>query len=141
MEQTVILIKPDAVGKRFIGQIIDRFERKGFTLKAAKFVALTDEILEKWYSHHKDKPFFGELKSFMQETPVVAMVWEGEQIVAKVRDLCGPTDSRKAAKGTIRGDFGEDIQRNAIHASEDEANARKEINLLFSSSEIYGNPK
>lgn len=132
MEKTIILIKPDAVKKKVIGKIISRFEDEGFTLLSAKFVRLSDELLRTWYGHHADKPFFPELKSFMQETPVMAMLWQGENVVARVRELCGPTDSKKASKGTIRGDFGDDIQRNAIHASEDASSAVKEETLIFS---------
>lgn len=136
MEKTVILIKPDAVKKGVIGEIITRLEKEGFSLLAAKFVRLSDNLLDLWYAHHKDKPFFPELKKFMKETPVLAMLWQGEDIIAKVRTLCGPTDSKLAPKGTIRGDLGTDIQKNAIHASENEAAAKRETNLMFSSHEI-----
>src|SRR3989344_1892473 len=106
MERTVILIKPDAVKKGSIGAIISRFEKAGFLLVAAKFMRLTDDLLDDWYAHHKEKPFFPELKAFMTSTPVMAMLWEGRQAVQRVRELCGPTNSTKAPKGTIRGDFG-----------------------------------
>ncbi len=131
MEQTVILIKPDTVKKKVIGEIISRFEKAGFILAGAKFVRLSDKLLDQWYAHHKEKPFFPGLKKFMQETPVMAMLWEGKDVVSRVRALCGPTDSTKAGKGTIRGDFGTDIQQNAIHASEDEAAAKRETDLIF----------
>lgn len=137
MERTVVLIKPDAVKKGVIGEIITRFEKEGFTLVAAKFLKLPSELLDDWYNHHKDKPFFPELKNFMTETPVMAMLWEGKKAVVRVRELCGPTDSRKAGKGTIRGDFGVDIQRNAIHASEDDHAAGKEMDLIFLPHEIH----
>ena len=136
MERTIVLIKPDAVKKGVIGEIITRLERTGFTLVAAKFLKIPDDLLDDWYAHHKDKPFFPELKSFMTSTPIMAMLWEGEKAVSRVRELCGPTDSKKAAKGTIRGDFGEDIQMNAIHASEDEHAANKEMDLIFLPHEI-----
>lgn len=141
MQKTVVIIKPDAVKKNFIGKIIARLEGEGFKLLGAKFIRLDDEILSKWYVHHKDKPFFPELVSFMTETPVAAMVWEGEDVIFKVREICGPTDSKKAKKGTLRGDFGEDIQRNAIHASEDETAAKKEIGLMFAPDEIHSYEK
>lgn len=131
MEQTVVIIKPDAVKNQVIGKIITYLENAHFRLVAGKFIRLSDEIIDIWYVHHKDKPFFPYLKKFMMETPVMAMVWEGEGIVAKVREICGPTDSTKAPKGTIRGDLGTDIQQNAVHASEDSENARREISLLF----------
>lgn len=136
MERTVILIKPDAVHKGVIGKIITRLENEELLLVAAKFMRLPDDLLDDWYSHHKDKPFFPELKSFMTSTPVMAMLWEGKEAVYRVRQLCGPTDSKKAVKGTIRGDFGHDIQRNAIHASEDIHAASKEIDLMFLPHEI-----
>ena len=137
MEKTVILIKPDAVKKGVIGQIITRFEKEGFILVAAKFLRLPDDVVDLWYVHHKDKSFFPELKTFMTSTPVMAMLWEGEKVIARVRSLCGPTDSKKAPKGTIRGDHGIDVQQNAIHASEDNDNARREMDLIFLPHEIY----
>ncbi len=137
MDKTVILIKPDAVKRGVIGEIVARFEKSGFTLIAAKFLRLPDDLVDLWYAHHKDKAFFPELKSFMTSTPVMAMLWEGENVVTKVRELCGPTDSKKAPKGTIRGDFGTDIQFNAIHASEDEDNAKREMDLIFLPHEIF----
>ncbi len=136
MEKTVVLVKPDGVNKRVIGKIMTYLEDAGFKLSAGKFIRLTDDIIDRWYAHHKDKSFFPDLKKFMMETPVMAMVWEGEGVVAKVREICGPTDSLKAPKGTIRGDLGTDIQHNVVHASEDESNAKREIGLLFSQEEI-----
>lgn len=137
MEKTVILIKPDAVKKGVIGEIISRIEKAGFILVAAKFLRLPDDLVDLWYAHHKDKAFFPELKAFMTSTPVMAMLWEGENAIARVRELCGPTDSKKAAKGTIRGDFGIDIQANAIHASEDADTAKREMDLIFLPHEIF----
>jgi nucleoside-diphosphate kinase len=93
-------------------------------------------LVDDWYAHHKEKPFFPELKSFMTSTPIMAMIWEGKEVVASVRALCGPTDSKKASPGTIRGDFGIDVQMNAIHASEDEHAANREMDLIFHPSEI-----
>lgn len=137
MEQTVVLIKPDAIKKKLVGEITKRFEGAGFKLVACKMVQLTDELLDIWYSHHKDKPFFPSLCSFMKETAVVAQVWEGESVVAKVRDLIGPTDSRLAPKGTIRGDFGGDNQKNIIHASDSPETAEKEKSLIFRPEELF----
>jgi nucleoside-diphosphate kinase len=137
MDRTVILIKPDAVKRGVIGEIIARLERKGFTLVAAKFLRLPEDTVDVWYNHHKEKEFFPELKSFMTSTPVMAMLWEGKDVVVKVRQLCGPTDSKKAPKGTIRGDFGHDIQRNAIHASEDEDCAKREMDIMFMPHDIF----
>lgn len=136
MEKTVVLLKPDAVKGAVVGQIITRLEIQGFKILAAKFIRLPDDIVEKWYKHHLDKPYFPSIKAYMTSSPLFAMVWQGHDIVAKVRDICGPTDSTKAPKGTIRGDFGTDIQANAIHASESSTAAQNEIDLMFTPSEI-----
>lgn len=131
MEQTVIIIKPDGVEKRVVGEVLSRFEKAGFRIAALKMLMLTDEILDIWYAHHKDKPFFPELKAFMKRSPVVAAVIEGENVVNRVREICGPTDSTKAPKGTIRGDLGSSIGENIIHASDSVERAKEEKNLLF----------
>lgn len=137
MEQTVVLIKPDAMKKKIVGEITKRFEDAGFRLVGCKMLRLTDELLNIWYAHHKDKPFFASLCQFMKETAVAAQVWEGENVVAKIRDLIGPTDSRLASKGTIRGDFGDDNQKNIIHASDSPETAGKEKKLIFTGAEIF----
>lgn len=137
MERSVVLVKPDAVKKGLIGEIISRLEEAGFKIVAAKFLKMPEDLLDDWYVHHKDKPFFPELKAFMTSTPVMATLWEGKNVIARIRELCGPTDSRKAPKGTIRGDFGRDIQHNAIHASEDIHAANKEMDLIFLPHEIH----
>lgn len=137
MEKTVVLIKPDGMEKKVVGKIIDRFEREGLELVGLKLVHLTQEILETWYAHHKDKPFFKDLADYMKSTPVVAMVLKGENAVAHVRELVGPTDSRKAAPDTIRGQHGEDIQKNVVHASDAPERAEFEISLLFRSQELF----
>ena len=137
MDRTVVLVKPDAVKRGAIGHIITRLEKEGFTLIAAKFMRLPEDLIEQWYYHHREKSFFPDLKSFMTSTPVMAMLWEGEIIIKKIRELAGPTDSTKAAKGTIRGDFGRDVQANAVHASEDEEAAKREMDLMFHPHEIY----
>jgi nucleoside-diphosphate kinase len=137
MEQTVVLIKPDGVVKHVIGKVIDRFESKGLTVKALKMVMLTQSLLEVWYAHHKDKPFFPEIVAQMTSTPVVAMVLEGEGAVQKVFDICGPTDPAEAAVGTIRKDFGESKPKNVVHRSDSAEAAAKEIGLLFASGELF----
>ena len=137
METTVVLIKPDAVKRGVIGKIITRFEEEGLTLIAAKFLRIPDDLLDVWYAHHREKAFFPELKSFMTSTPIMAMLWEGKDVVARVREMAGPTDSKKAPKGTIRGDFGHDVQMNAIHASEDYDNAKREMDLVFLPHDIH----
>jgi len=137
MEQTVVLVKPDGVQRALIGEVIHRFERKGLHLVALKMVNMTDEMLNEWYVHHKDKPFFPSLKGYMQSYPVVAMVWEGKDSAVTVRTMIGITRARDAQPGTIRGDFGMSQQFNLIHASESAEHAQKEISLLFKKDEIF----
>ncbi len=137
MNRSVVIVKPDGVQRGLIGEIIHRFERKGLKLVACKMIALEDALLEQWYVHHKDKPFFPGLKSYMQSYPVVAMVWEGYEAVPAIRAMLGVTKSREAAPGTIRGDFGMSQQYNLIHASENSEAAEKEIGLMFDDSEIF----
>ncbi|PIT89152.1 MAG: nucleoside-diphosphate kinase [Candidatus Levybacteria bacterium CG10_big_fil_rev_8_21_14_0_10_36_7] len=137
MEQTVVLVKPDGVQRGLIGEIIHRFERKGLRLSAVKMVSLSDDLLDEWYVHHKDKPFFPGLKSYMKSYPIVAMVWEGVGCVATVRKMIGVTLGRDADPGTIRGDFAMSQQYNLIHASESSSAARDEIRLMFSDDDIF----
>lgn len=136
-EQTVVLIKPDGFEKKVVGQVIDRFERAGLSLVGLKLVALTQEILDVWYAHHKTKPFFPDLCRQMMSTPVVAIVLEGEGAVEKVFGICGPTDPAEAAPGTIRRDFGVDKPHNVVHRSDSVEAAKKEIGLLFLPQELY----
>lgn len=136
-ERTVVLIKPDGFQKKVVGQVIDRFERAGLSLVGLKLVKLTQGILDVWYAHHKDKPFFPELCAQMMSTSVVAMVLEGDGAIQKVFDLCGPTDPAEAAPGTIRKDFGVDKPHNVVHRSDSAEAAAKEIGLLFTSKELY----
>ena len=138
MEHTLVLIKPDGMKKKIVGKIIDRFEREGLELVGLKLINLTQEPLETWYAHHKDKPFFKDLSDFMKSSPVVAIVLRGEFAINRVRDVIGPTDSSKAPKGTIRGDHGDSIQMNVVHASDAPERAEFEISLLFKSTEIFG---
>lgn len=135
IEQTVVLIKPDGMQKGYIGEVISRLEKTGFKLVAAKIERLSTELLENWYAHHKEKPFFPGIVSYMQEVPVLAMIWEGEDIIRRVREMAGVTDSTKAEKGTIRGDLGEDIQRNVVHISDSAESVIKEKKLLFNLDE------
>ncbi len=137
IERTVVLIKPDGYEKKVVGKVIDRFERAGLKLVALKMVQLTQEILDTWYSHHKDKPFFPSLSEQMMSTPVVAMVLEGDGSIQKVFDICGPTDPAEAAPGTIRKDFGTDKPHNVVHRSDSAEAAQKEIDLLFKKEELY----
>lgn len=137
MEQTVVLVKPDGVQRGLIGEIISRFERKGFRLSAIKMISLTDETLDEWYAHHRDKAFFPDLKGYMMSYPVVAMLWEGIDAATTVRTMIGITKAREAAPGTIRGDFAMSQQFNLIHASESLEAAEKEKSLIFAEDEIF----
>ena len=131
MEKTVVLIKPDGMQEGYIGKVISRLEGAGFSLEKAKVTRLSEALLRDWYAHHKDKDFFPELVAYMQEGPVLAMVWQGEDVISRVRKMAGATDASKAEKGTIRGDFGESIQRNVVHISDSAESSDKERKLLF----------
>ena len=130
MEQTLILIKPDAVSRNLIGSILARFEQKGFRIKALKMVPMTKAVAEDLYSVHKGKPFFPELVSFMTSGPIVAAVLEGNMAIDVVRRMIGSTKSPEAAPGTIRGDFGLGITENIIHASDSAESFQKEYNVI-----------
>lgn len=136
LERTVVLIKPDAVQRGMIGEVIHRFERKGLQLVALKMTQLTDEVVRSHYAHHADKPFFASLKDFMQSSPIIAMIWEGPQAIAVVRTMVGPTKGHEAAPGTIRGDFTIEPSHNAVHASDGTETAAAEIERFFKPQEI-----
>jgi len=137
VQQTIVLVKPDGLQRGLVGEIIHRFERKGLKLVGVKMVKLTDEIINHWYEHHKEKSFFEDLKKFMQWTPVVAMIWDGVESIAAVRKIVGTTKGREAEAGSIRGDFGMSGSQNMIHASDSEESAAKERHLIFSDDEIF----
>lgn len=137
MEQTVVLLKPDCIEKKLIGEVIQRFEKAGLNIKACKMMNLSEELLKDHYSHIADKPFFPEIVEFMQATPIVAMVIEGENVIGQVRDMLGPTDSTQAPEGSIRGDLGLDKMKNIAHASDSTEAAQAEIARFFSTSEIF----
>jgi len=130
-EKTLMIVKPDAVGKNVVGQIIDRVERHGFIVRQLRMLSLSREMAESFYDIHKERPFFGELVDFMISGPVVPMVLEREDAVPCLREFIGPTNSEEASAGTIRGDFGTDVQCNAVHASDSIENARREIDFFF----------
>lgn len=136
MERTLVLIKPDAVQRGLIGNILNRFERKGLKVIGLKLMELSDEILDDHYSHLSDKPFFPRIKSFMRSTPVIAICLEGFEVVDTVRTLCGITNSREAASGTIRGDLGMSIQCNLVHASDSIETAEVEVPRFFAADEL-----
>lgn len=136
--RTAVLVKPDGLQRGLIGEIISRFERKGLKLIGLKMVNMSDEQLSDWYAEHKDKSFFGDLKSFMGSMPIVAMVWEGIDAVPVVRKLVGTTLGREAEAGSIRGDFGMSQQYNLIHASANGDDAVREIAIVFDEDELFG---
>jgi nucleoside-diphosphate kinase len=136
VERTFAIIKPDAVAKKVAGEIIARIEKNGLDIIAMKRMQLDEELAQGFYAVHKERPFFGELVGFMTSGPVVALVLEGEGAIKKWRDLMGPTNSNEAPAGTIRGDFGTDIERNASHGSDAPETARLEISYFFNASEI-----
>ena len=138
MQQTLIILKPDCMLKGLAGKVLQRFEEKGFRIVAAKLARLEHDKLGEHYAHLKDKPFFPSLLEFMKKSPVMLIVLEKKDAVSLAREMCGPTDSRKAPKGTIRGDYGEDVQTNVIHASDSVEAAGKEIGRFFKNAEIFG---
>jgi len=131
VERTLSIIKPDAVRKNVIGKILTRFENAGLRIVAARMTHLTRADAEGFYAVHRGRPFFGALVDFMISGPVLALVLEGENAIAKNRDLMGATDPKKAAKGTIRADFADSIDANAVHGSDGPDTARKEIAFFF----------
>jgi nucleoside-diphosphate kinase len=138
MERSLVLIKPDAMQRGLAGTIISRLEGEGLKLVALKMLHVDRALAERHYSIHKDKPFFESLVDYIISTPIVAGVFEGEGAVELIRKVMGATDPAKAEAGTIRSDFGLDIQRNSTHASDSVENAEKEINLFFADDEIFG---
>lgn len=137
MQTTLILLKPDCVAGRKVGEVIKRFEEAGYQIRGCKLFALTPELLKEHYGHLADKPFFPEIVAFMSSTPVLGLALAGENAVEKARALIGPTDSKKAEKGTIRGDFGVDVMVNIIHASDSVENAEIELKRFFAPGELY----
>jgi nucleoside-diphosphate kinase len=137
MQQTLVIIKPDAVNRNLAGEVIRRFEQKGLQITAMKMQLLQPYVLKEHYSHHKDKAFFEGLISYMASIPSILMVVRGKQAIEVVRRLVGPTQGRDAAPGTIRGDFSVSNQSNIVHASENEEAAEKEIGRFFGKDEIH----
>jgi nucleoside-diphosphate kinase len=137
IETTLVLLKPDCLADRHCGDVIKRLEASGLEIVGCKMMLLEDEVLAEHYAHVADRPFYPDLKSFMQSSPVAALAWSGENAVARVRDLMGPTDSRKAPKGTIRGDFGRDTMLNVVHGSDSPENAALELKRFFADSDLF----
>ena len=136
IEQTLSIIKPDAISKNVIGKIISRFEENNLYLVAGKLVHLSDEMASGFYAEHEGKPFFNDLKKFMTSGPVFVQVLEGENAVQKNRDLMGSTNPKEAAPGTIRADFANSIDANAVHGSDSAESAKREIEYFFNTEEI-----
>jgi nucleoside-diphosphate kinase len=136
MQRTVVLVKPDAVGKKLVGEVIARFEKEGFKIVAMKMVFLNKARAEKFYRVHKEKDFFPGLIKFMTRTPSVAMIVEGEDAVRRVREVIGERVPREAKEGTIRRDLASDGRRNIVHGSDSEETVEEEISCLFSPEEI-----
>ncbi|MCE3039449.1 nucleoside-diphosphate kinase [Helicobacter anatolicus] len=136
MEQTLSIIKPDAVKKGVIGKIVDRFESNGLRIAAMKKISLSLQDAQQFYAIHRERPFFNDLVQFMISGPVVVMVLEGEGAVVKNRALMGATNPKEAEKGTIRADFADSIDANAVHGSDSLENARIEIDFFFAKREI-----
>jgi nucleoside-diphosphate kinase len=137
IEQTLSIIKPDAVEQNQIGNIIEYFEREGLSVVAAKMLHLSAEQAKGFYAVHKDKPFYGDLVTFMTSGPILVMVLEGENAIARNREIMGATDPSKANPGTIRCDFATSIERNAVHGSDSAETAKKEIAFFFKPNEIF----
>lgn len=138
VERTLVLVKPDGVRRGLVGEIISRFERKGFKIKALKMLWMTREQAEEFYKVHRGKPFFEELIKFITSGPIVAMVLEGDSAISVVRLMIGATDGRKAAPGTIRGDFALSIGENVVHASDSLESFEHEFRVVFREDEVVG---
>ena len=136
MERTFAMVKPDGVQRGLVGEVIRRFEKKGIKIAALKLMQITPELAERHYAEHKERPFFADLVSFITSGPVVAMVLEGENVIAMVRTMMGATNPKDSALGTIRGDFGMTIDKNIIHGSDSPASAVREIGIFFADNEI-----
>ena len=137
MERSLVLIKPDAIDRSLAGTIIGRLESLGLKLVALKMLQMDEALAQKHYAIHRDKPFFNGLVNYISSAPIVAAVFEGEQAIEVIRKVMGATDPTKAEAGTLRGDFGLDIERNTIHGSDSVETAESEIKLFFSEDEIY----
>lgn len=136
MERTFIMVKPDGVQRNLTGEIISRFEKKGFQLVAAKLMQIDRSLAEKHYAEHQDKPFFSELVEFITSSPVLAMVWQGKDVIQAARQMMGATNPLEAAPGTIRGDYGVNVGQNIIHGSDSPESASREVKLFFNEQEL-----
>jgi nucleoside-diphosphate kinase len=137
IERTLVLIKPGAIQRELTGEIITRFEKKGIKIVGIKMMKMDDEMVEEHYAHLKEMPFFGDIKKSMQRTPIVALAFEGHDIVKRVRVLTGDTNPRDASPGTIRGDFSISLSNNVIHASANTKEALEELQRFFEEHELF----
>ncbi len=137
METSLILLKPDCITKGHCGEVLQRFEKAGFRIRGCKMMRLDRKLLLEHYAHIAQKPFFPEVEEFMQSSPVIAMALQAGGVIEKVRGLLGPTDSKKAPPGTIRGDFGVDVMVNVVHASDSLAAAQVELTRFFLPGELF----
>lgn len=131
VEHTFVMVKPDGVARRVVGEVISRFERKGLKLEKMRMLLIDEDLAGRHYAEHTEKPFFGELVEFITSGPVVAMQWSGESAVSVARTLMGTTNPAEAAPGTIRGDFGLIMTNNIVHGSDSPASGERELNLFF----------
>lgn len=136
-EKTLVLIKPDGIQRGLIGEVVKRFERKGLKLSGIKMMSLDEALLREHYAHIADKPFFSGVSKFMRSSPVIAMCWEGLEVVSAVRLLCGITKARAAEAGSIRGDYGMSVACNVVHASDSVETAQKEVPRFFKADELF----
>lgn len=136
MEKTFIMVKPDGVQRGLVGEIVNRFEQKGFKLVSAKLMQVSNELAEEHYGEHKERPFFGELVDFITSGPVFAMVWEGENVISVSRQMIGATNPQEANPGSIRGDYAVTVGKNIIHGSDSAESAAREIALFFKEEEL-----
>ncbi len=130
-QKTLVIIKPGGIQKNIIGEIISRIEKKGLKILNMKMMKLSRELAEKHYEEHRNKPFFKSLVNFITSAPIIVMIVEGEDVISIFRFMMGPTDPKNAAPGTIRGDYGTDIERNIIHGSDSIESAKREVDLFF----------
>ena len=137
MQTTLIIYKPDCLEKKHVGNVLERFERAGFKIVGCKLARLSPALVREHYAHIADKPFYPSVEAFMLSSPVLIMALNGKDAIGKTRELLGPTDSRKAPKGTIRGDFGSDSMNNVVHASDSLENAKIELARFFKPEELF----
>lgn len=136
MDKTFIMVKPDGVQRGLVGEIVKRFEEKGFKLAGAKLMQVSEDLAKEHYKEHVERPFFGELVDFITSGPVFAMVWQGENVITTARNMIGATNPEEATPGSIRGDYAVTVGKNIIHGSDSEESAQREVNLFFNEDEL-----